>query len=495
MALALASSALLVLGLAGAPTASAGVYTVSECNTTTGTAAPDASYSQTGTFTSNNDCTAGGNGLQINNPGAGVINQIGQWQLTAPSSLSLGSITVDVRGTANNSWQPVVQGVLPGGTTFTQTATYDGIFHNVAVSGGGYSTLRIALFCNSLACPASGTAEISAKNFLINAADASEPTLSIGTNSTLLSSGTKSGSQNVQLSASDVGSGVQSIYMIVNGTTTSQAVQSCLVANGVASVFVPCPASASTSFTVNTNKSPFKTGQNAVQVCAQDLATQGEPNKTCVQRSVNVQPTCQKSTVAGATSISASFSGNGQPTIKKRSDHGAAVKAQIAGVSQSVPLCAHERIAGQSGSSATPLDTNAQGAANYKVNPGANRVVWFTYADGQRTLQTPNLQFKSKAFPDLEVSNSRLSPKEAFYVFGDLPDPKNSKRTVQVQLRRGQRHWRTVTKDRSHGDGAYRIRVKAPNRRSNYRVRVRVPQQSGYPYIAGVSQSQKLRVK
>ena len=69
--------------------------------------------------------------------------------------------------------------------------------------------------------------------------------------------------------------------MLVNGIPVASQSFSCAAAHANAFNFRPCPASASPSFSLDSESYPFHDGPNEVQVCANDFATVAAPNTSC----------------------------------------------------------------------------------------------------------------------------------------------------------------------------------------------------------------------
>lgn len=320
----------------------------------------------------------------------------------------------------------------------------------------------------------------------------------------LLAGGVIRGNQQLSAAASDLGGGVQDLQVLVNGssaappeTATCQIVR---VSNSsyeglAATTPTPCPSHLSASWSLDTANAPFHEGANAVQVCAEDFATQGEPNRTCSPSTVvTVDDSCTESPVPGAQTLTAGFSG-GKGTLTVGHGKGAAISGELIDeAGNSMPgatVCVEMQTQGSHGGlvPAGTATTDPQGHFTYVVPPGPDRKILLGYRhDSFQVEQT--LSFFSQAGPTIKAGPRQLRDGQRVNLRGTLPEPKAAGRVVVLQANiPGSHRWITFRKATTGERGRYRAHYdfRSTTRRTTYRFRAVVPEQAGYPWVQGHS--------
>jgi hypothetical protein len=368
-------------------------------------------------------------------------------------------------------------------------------------------------FSMSLSCPYSceGGAQIHAQYFATVMVDPVAPTIGeVG--GTLLAGGTRRGHQSVTAKAADVGGGLSSVSVLVNGVAAATTPETCAavhtqnasVAGVVAEAIVPCPPSASVAWTLDTGAYPFREGANTVSVCASDFATLGDPNTTCsTAQSVTVDDSCTESPVPGGEQLSADFSADHGETTTQAYGQGAEVSGTLT-TNSGVPvsgatLCVKAATIGVEPAPVpvATVQTDAAGAYTYLLPPGPNRAIQIGYRhDAAQILR--EVRFYAHARPTLTASPDKLRNGHWVHFTGALPGPNRHGRVVVLQANvKGSRRWITFRKATSGKGGvfaaAYHFTQTA--RRTVYRFRAIVPQQAGYPWAEGHSEAVEVTVK
>ncbi len=177
---------------------------------------------------------------------------------------------------------------------------------------GGFN---VVLNCDGNVGSCGAGPKIWARDIAATEVDPHAPTLA-GVTGGLLAGGLLRGHQALNAEAHDEGGGLSKVSVLVNGLAASPAlVGQCDLASiasrsytGAAALSTtPCPTSLKANWNLDTEEYPFHNGANAVQVCASDLATIGNPNTSCESQSVEVDNSCVDSSVAGGEVLSAQF--------------------------------------------------------------------------------------------------------------------------------------------------------------------------------------------
>jgi hypothetical protein len=303
------------------------------------------------------------------------------------------------------------------------------------------------------------------------------------------------GTRSLAYSASDRGSGVRRVSLQANGAELASDVRNCKLANGFTTALVPCRATVSGSWPVNTAASAFATGPNQVGACAADLALDGTPNRHCSTQRVWIDNVCPASTVAGA-SVTARFA-NGRQRIALPSNRSARVEGLVRGAEgepvQGATVCALTRVAleGAPVVRAMTASTNDAGRYRLALPRGASRHVFVHYVTGSKVIARHGLAVRSQVRPTLSVSPTQgLSNGDSLRFTGRLPGPACSQRVVKVQAKVRER-WQVFRTDRTSRQCRFATgyRLRATTDGTRYRFRALVPPQDGYPYERGHTRS------
>jgi hypothetical protein len=155
--------------------------------------------------------------------------------------------------------------------------------------GHGARQFIASLACQGASsCPQSDLAKTWVRNVRLEVADYSDPSFS-AVGGTLLGSGWLRGSNDIRASTGDVGSGLHSLVVTVNGVRFSHQGGSCDTVAGTSNAarFRTCSDELLLADSVTTAMAPFHDGQNDVSICAIDFAG----NRTCEQHAVHVDNT------------------------------------------------------------------------------------------------------------------------------------------------------------------------------------------------------------
>ncbi len=250
-------------------------------------ATPDVGESGGGQYLKQNKCQGSDARLEITNTGAAVINQGGQYTMTAPPGTSIVEIHLDAnlrRGSGHHAQIAVWNGssVIPLVTGPDSNPTWQ----HYDFGGLNHPQLVLRLYCSNGNCPADGQAHLYARNLTLLLADNSDPSVN-GVGGSLLDGGWRRGSQSFAGNASDAGGGVSVLHGTVNGSVVA-AGGSCNTGGlgfPYTGPIVPCGAGASFSQGVNTAAGPFQNGANTVRVAASDYPGNGS---AVVERTVMV---------------------------------------------------------------------------------------------------------------------------------------------------------------------------------------------------------------
>ena len=132
-------------------------------------------------------------------------------------------------------------------------------------------------------CQRSDVAKTWLRNVHLEVADYSDPSFEV-VGGSLLQGGWLRGEQSVFALARDLGSGLHSIVVSVNGTSLSRQRGTCdaIPETAYATTFAVCPPELETRNQPTTAHPPFQDGVNSVFVCARDFAGNGG----CLQRKI-----------------------------------------------------------------------------------------------------------------------------------------------------------------------------------------------------------------
>ena len=155
--------------------------------------------------------------------------------------------------------------------------------------GHGSRQLMASLSCQSTGgCPQSDLAKTWVRNVRLEVADYSDPAFT-GLSGTLLGRGWLRGTQGVHALGGDSGSGLADVIVMANGTRIASRTGDCDRIPGTADAarFEACTGDLTLDTQPNTERGPFRDGQNALAVCAVDFAG----NRSCHRRAIKVDNT------------------------------------------------------------------------------------------------------------------------------------------------------------------------------------------------------------
>ena len=348
--------------------------------------------------------------------------------------------------------------------------------------------------------------------FATTVLDSSPPTLSEPRGS-MLTEGVKRGGQEIGVSAQDVGGGLSSFSVWVNGLEASKAkpldcetaiAHNPSVTGAVAAESAPCPAKGEASWTIDTGAYPFRDGANAVRLCASDFSTLSDPNTTCsAPRTVVVDNSCTESGIAGGEVLSAQFERTNAEQVTVGYGRPATVTGKLANnAGDPIPgarLCVKMATIGVDARAASvgSVTTDAEGRYRYEVPPGPNREVTLGYRHDSLQIAR-EVRYYAHAQPSLHVSDPRVRNGDRVRFWGELPGPRNAGRVVVLQAGTvGSRRWITFRKATTKARGLFgaAYHFTQTSRKTRYRFRAVVARQDGYPWVAGQSEPARVLVK
>jgi hypothetical protein len=460
-----------------------------------------------------NECYGGGYGLRLdtsyNGAGTGYTgNGSGlAWRFTAPSGTRFASASASLHYGDNGGFAAAY--FSDGSPSFSVPDGGSGapsLFTTATVSNATLFELRMQCFsypnCHST------WSYLWATNFLAKIDDAVPPQVSAS--GSLLNGSVVRGNQTLDATASDVGGGVSSISVYVNGVPSrSAAICPPDRLDGSYTHLKPCPDSASRTIPIDTEHDPgWSNGPNDLMVCAADA---GEPapaggqnvSQPCLHRTVEVDNTCPGSGGTAAQTLDAgvdlagkladrgAITSNAQPVIRGVLRDGAG--APVAGAT----VCIYQTIGLPDASRelATSVTTQPNGRFASRLDSGPSRELDLVYRHNDQVL-AQRVELDSTVVPTLTLARKRLVNGRAERFAGELPGPGADGRAVALQARAG-RKWRTFKQLRSDSEGRFKgtYRFTQTTGVQRYAFRVLVKRQSGYPYEPGSSRKRTLIVR
>jgi hypothetical protein len=380
-----------------------------------------------------------------------------------------------------------------------------GLFEN----GGSFELLMNCDGNYGPGCEAGPT--IWAHDIAATEVDPQAPTLT-GLGGSLLAGGVLRGHQTLEVEAHDKGGGLSKVEALVNGLPASAAVSGkCSLGAAANKSYTgtvalspsPCPSSLPASWTLDTEEYPFHNGANAVQVCASDYASIGNPNTTCSVQAVEVDNSCVDSSVSGGEVLSAQFARSERETLTVGYGKEADVIGQLrTNAGDPVPgatLCVKMQTLGTNAhpSDVGTVQTDASGQYAYSVPPGPNREVEIGYRHDSHQI-VRGVRYYARARPTLKLAPAALDNGQRVHFWGHLPGPGPGRRVVIIQANvPGSPRWITFRKATTTNRGAFTsgYRFGSTTRRTRYRFRALVPTQASYPYVEGHSRAASILVK
>jgi hypothetical protein len=341
--------------------------------------------------------------------------------------------------------------------------------------------------------------------------DPSAPTIAEPTGS-MLADGIRRGGQSIGVSAEDVGGGLSSFSVWVNGLEAAPPkATDCETATAhnpsiigtVAADTAPCPSKSEANWTIDTGAYPFRDGANTVRVCASDFATMSDPNTTCsTPRTVVVDNSCSEAGVPGGEVLSAQFERSNAEEVTVGYGRPAAVTGRLANnAGDPVPgarLCIKMATMGfdDRAASVGSVTTDADGHYRYEVPPGPNREVTVGYRHDSLQIAR-DVRYYAHAQPSLHISDPKVRNGDRVRFWGELPGPGNAGRVVVLQAGTvGSKRWITFRKATTKARGVFHAAYHFTHttRKTKYRFRAVVARQDGYPWVAGQSEPVKVLV-
>jgi hypothetical protein len=329
----------------------------------------------------------------------------------------------------------------------------------------------------------------------------------------LVDGGVLRGHQELRAAASDVGGGVSSLELKVNGMTMpGSASGACSVVTienpsykGVAATSPsPCPPTLPGSWDVDTSAAPFQNGANTIQVCASDFATTGLPNITCTNpQTVEVNNTCTESPVAGGADLSAGFADNGSEELTVKFGSDTEIKGGLTDQGgdpiSGATICLESQPTGSTTAPQTvsTATTDSQGNFGLEVKPGANRQLLVGYRHDSFQV-AKKLSLGTHAHPTIKLDKHTIKGGNKVEITGRLPNPAPANHVLELQGSSAHgRDWLTFKKVTTGEKGGYRTTYTftKPQKTTRYRVRVMSPRQAGYDYEPGVSKPASIKVR
>lgn len=479
--------------------APAGAYIAAQCDWQRG-AGHSASFERTSShYSGHASCRQGSRGLQVSHAGKGTRDErLGAWTWKAPPGTVLKGIALDshLHGAGGHAAQ-LVAGRSDG------TADYFGRVENrwrgEYWSGSNGSWFRARLRCYGGAdnvCEQTSAPHVWIKRLRFTLEDAVAPRLAIA--GPLLAGGERRGSQVLEARVTDAGGGARAVHVTVNGTQAATHGFGCALKSGMGLRPAPCPASATARIPLDTSRPPFREGTNQVEVCAEDLATSGAPNRACADRLIQVANECPGS-ARRAAGVAASFRG-GRAAITVR--HGR--RPRVTGVlrdarGRAVPgatACVLTRFTTRAARwrRAAILRSDGDGRISWSPRRGGSRVIRLVHRHGSHHAER-RLRLRVRAIARLAVRPRRVRNRGLVRFRGSVPGPARAGRIVVLQVRDDGR-WRGFRSARTGPRGRFRARYRFRRTTAvtTYEFRALVRAQSGYPYLAGASRRVRVRV-
>ncbi|MEZ5077103.1 MAG: hypothetical protein R2725_06660 [Solirubrobacterales bacterium] len=205
---------------------------------------------------------------------------------------------------------------------------------------------------------------------------------------------------------------------------------------------------------------------------------------------------CQRSTVGGATVISARLGGGAGQTVQQ--GDGTMLTGALrgpAGAAAGSPVCVVTRVQTDSGREFLGMAlTDGAGDFRFPIPAGPSREVIAIHRDGTRQLRA-DASLDTVVHPTLRARKTTVRNGESAFFEGQIPGPHNDNVTIVLQVRSGQ-GWLAFRRYRTRNDGHFEMvyPFRRTTRPTNYEMRAQVREAGGYPYLEGDSDPVTLRV-
>jgi hypothetical protein len=493
--------------------AQAGNYVVVQCSAGLNPHSEAVFSSDTSHFSSSVDCNQNSLGLQLKHglpPDATGTqrDRYGAWTWKAPAGtvISGGSAYSRLESGDGISGYLAVTPDL-GNSKVTENQN-DDRSHLSAIPAGQWRYFVARLQCTTPnqgnRCVGSGAAAHTyIKQLRLQLTDASAPNLSIG--GSMFDGGVRRGRQAVFVAANDQGAGIRTVQIKVNGVDAGgeDLSASCNPLPGnLTSSMAPCPPGLLKGYEFDTAQSPFRHGENQVDVCVFDYAQTGSPNLDCESRTVLVDSLCPASPVGGGTKLSAGFADKGGRNRLLRYGRRTMIRGQVRDTQGNPVPGATVCIQGRSGLTGSEfrlvgaVTTNANGGWSYKVRPKTSRQLRVAYRDGSFQISHA-LRIRVRATSTMHVNRRKTGPGRRVKFTGRIPGPHAARRVVVVYgTVPGANRRFLVRRARTNSMGRWRVGyaftpVPVTTKFVFWAV---VPQQNGYPFSQGRSAIRSVRV-
>jgi hypothetical protein len=336
--------------------------------------------------------------------------------------------------------------------------------------------------------------------------DLSPPAVT-GVGGALLRASVQRGTQALTMKARDQGSGVRLASMRANRRRFDSVWPSCNIAGArqLALALSPCPNVVRRSILVDTRLPGFHEGQNTISVCAEDYA-EASPNQRCTRRRVRVDNDCPISDVTPRLTANWVFAG-GKRAKRVGFGRRPLVVGRLAWRSgrpgRGVLVCVSSRPALTNSTERLvghPLRTDALGRISARLRSGPSRIVYLTYWRGTERVKTRAIRLRVKPRAGLRVRpRGRLHNGQTMTLRARLAGPFHARREVRFLAKPPGGHWVPFSTDfikRTDRRGLARVShtFRHVSGTQRFRFKVRVPNQAGYPYLAGRSHVQEKTV-
>ncbi len=500
-------AALMIGALIVVSEAQAGTYTARLCDQGFSADGDNDPFERSGnetTFTLTNACGAF-NGLRVSHVSgqAGPQGTVGQWLADAPNGVVVKRIAYSASGQRSGGYFPHVVGTVdgvPGLDIINGDADLTGDFAAYSVDGS-VRRFGVRLICQTDGSDCAATPdqpEARLKNIDYTLEDAAAPAISL-TGGSLFEGPVQGGSQTIAFEASDAGSGVRTVLVLVNGELVAQQGADCQIAQGFARSMKPCPASVAGAIGVDT--SALDNGINSVQVCVEDVSS-SEANRACApKRKVRILNGCAANPAAPASfgqTLELEWPGKRNAVAQTRQGRSRRATARVFGPAgeplAGAAVCFSRSVPGRPGERVieSGVVTAPDGSASAKIRGASNRNVWATYWVNADTALTKKIRLDVSPRIRLELRpGNRLALGKKMRVVALLGGPWREDRRVCFYSKRAGSD--RIGCDNTGAGGRARLGYQPP-KAGKIRFYAKVPNQKDYPYVNGTSRVKRLKV-
>lgn len=491
------------LSLGFADVSRAGTYLMRSCNVPGERSTSAAAWrwlSSPNTF-ANNDCSKGGGfginagpmalseaaGIVIESPNGGTaigIRRVRIWMVARLSGGGSPLFAASVSGAGGTATREDLFGP-PGGDTLTTPY----VSPLLAPNTGNYIIMVACSGSTPSGCAPANTNVLDIRGVEVTLEETIPPAVSVA-GGDLLGVGPQSGIRSLTYAASDAESGVARVSAMLGGAAIGS---SDLGTECPHDGFAACPQARTGAIAVDTRKVPDGMYPVALRVwdAAGNERTVQAATVVQVANSVDADTGSINGVDAGESArLTAWFAANRRATLTTTHDKRVVVRGRLStrngqaidGARISVVLRAATR---RPRSKTTTVVTAPDGSFSHAFAASTSGTVRHVYqpAANQPTSATRQLKLQVKAAATLRVALRGVSVRYHGRVL-TRPVPSNGK-VVLMQGRAPGGAWKTFAQRRTNRrgtfSGTYRLRVYRPGVRLQFRVRV--PSQSGYPFV------------